>query len=112
MRPLHYQTKAPAPGVPKPGQAPKLTELTIATLHPNAARSGFGRAKAVADAVFFTRDLVSEPANIIYPESLAKECILLPVSRALAQCDQPVRFDELVGEAGGVVADVQSFRLR
>src|ERR1700753_3595368 len=58
--------------VHKPGQAPKLTELTIATLHPNAARSGFGRAKAVADAVFFTRDLVSEPANIVFPESFAE----------------------------------------
>ena len=58
--------------VQKPGQAPKLTELTIATLHPNAARSGFSRAKAVADAVFFTRDLVSEPANIVYPESFAE----------------------------------------
>jgi leucyl aminopeptidase len=58
--------------VQKPGQAPKLTELTIATLHPNAARSGFGRAKAVADAVFFTRDLVSEPANIVFPESFAE----------------------------------------
>jgi leucyl aminopeptidase len=58
--------------VQKPGQAPKLTELTVATLHPNAARSGFGRAKAVADAVFFTRDLVSEPANILYPESFAE----------------------------------------
>jgi leucyl aminopeptidase len=58
--------------VQKPGQAPKLTELTIATLHPNAARSGFTRAKAVADAVFFARDLVSEPANILYPESFAE----------------------------------------
>ncbi|MDB5395301.1 MAG: leucyl aminopeptidase [Rhodospirillales bacterium] len=58
--------------VQKPGQKPTLVELTIATLHPNAARSSFGRAKAVADAVFFTRDLVSEPANMLYPESFAE----------------------------------------
>ncbi len=58
--------------VQKPGQKPVLTELTIAAVHPNAARSGFNRAKAVAEAVFFTRDLVSEPANILYPESFAE----------------------------------------
>jgi len=34
--------------VQKPGQKPVLTELTIAAVHPNAARSGFNRAKAVA----------------------------------------------------------------
>jgi leucyl aminopeptidase len=58
--------------VEKPGQKPVLTELVIAANHPNAARSTFGRARAVADAVFFARDLVSEPANILYPESFAE----------------------------------------
>jgi leucyl aminopeptidase len=58
--------------VVKPGQKPTLTELTIATQHPNAARSAFGRGKAVADGVCFTRDLVSEPANMLYPESFAE----------------------------------------
>jgi leucyl aminopeptidase len=58
--------------VEKPGQKPTLTEVSVATPHPNAARTGFGRAKAIADAVFFARDLVSEPANILYPESFAE----------------------------------------
>jgi leucyl aminopeptidase len=58
--------------VQKPGQKAALSELTIATAHPNAARSSFGRGKAVAEGVFFTRDLVSEPANILYPESFAE----------------------------------------
>jgi leucyl aminopeptidase len=49
-----------------------LAELTFATDHPNAARTSFGRARAVAEAVFFTRDLVSEPPNILYPESFAE----------------------------------------
>ena len=30
--------------------------------------------KKSIDGIFFTRDLVSEPANIIYPESLAEKC--------------------------------------
>jgi leucyl aminopeptidase len=58
--------------VQKPGQKATLTELIVATPHPNAARSAFGRGKAVAEAVFFTRDLVSEPANMLYPESFAE----------------------------------------
>ncbi|HTJ64784.1 MAG TPA: leucyl aminopeptidase [Alphaproteobacteria bacterium] len=58
--------------VEKPGQKATLAEVSIATPHPNAARTGFGRGKAVADAVFLTRDLVSEPANILYPESFAE----------------------------------------
>jgi leucyl aminopeptidase len=58
--------------VQKPGQKAALSELTIATPHPNAARSSFGRGKAVAEAVFFSRDLVSEPANILFPESFAE----------------------------------------
>jgi leucyl aminopeptidase len=37
------------------------------------ARSAFQRLNKVADGVFMTRDLVSEPANILYPETLAAE---------------------------------------
>jgi len=36
------------------------------------ARSVFARHEKIADGVFLTRDLVSEPANILYPETLAK----------------------------------------
>jgi leucyl aminopeptidase len=58
--------------VERPGHKSALTELTIAANHPNAARTSFGRSKAIAEGVFFTRDLVSEPANILYPESFAE----------------------------------------
>ena len=40
--------------------------------HVNARRS-YNVLGKIADGVFFTRDLVSEPPNILYPESLAKE---------------------------------------
>jgi leucyl aminopeptidase len=56
----------------KDSAKPTLVELTIAADHPNAARSNFTRAKAVAEGVFLTRDLVSEPPNILYPESFAE----------------------------------------
>ncbi len=38
-----------------------------------AARKAYAPRSAVAQGVFFTRDLVSEPGNVIYPESLARE---------------------------------------
>jgi leucyl aminopeptidase len=58
--------------VERPDDKPALAEITFATTHPNAARTAFSRAKSVAEAVFFARDLVSEPANILYPESFAE----------------------------------------
>ena len=60
-----YRTKE------KPDAKPALAQLSIATSDPGDARSAFTGAKAVADAVFLSRDLVSEPANILYPESFS-----------------------------------------
>ena len=61
-----YRTKE------KPEQKPSLKTLTVAVDDAGRRRRRNSRAlEKVADAVFFTRDLVSEPANIIYPETLA-----------------------------------------
>lgn len=38
------------------------------------AKSAFAPLDAIAEGVFVTRDVVSEPANVIYPETLAEEC--------------------------------------
>ena len=38
-----------------------------------SARKIYNKLSKVAEGVFFTRDLVSEPPNILYPETLAKE---------------------------------------
>jgi leucyl aminopeptidase len=62
-----YRTKE------KPEDKPALTDLTIALRSPDEARRRFVPLDSVADGVFFTRDLVSEPANVIYPESLAQQ---------------------------------------
>jgi len=61
-----YRTKE------KPEQKPTLRELTVMSEHVAEAKRGFAPLEKVADGVFFTRDLVSEPANIIYPETLAR----------------------------------------
>jgi leucyl aminopeptidase len=41
------------------------------------AKKVFKNINITADGVIYTRDLVTEPANIIYPESFAKQCLEL-----------------------------------
>jgi leucyl aminopeptidase len=48
-------------------ERPSLTELVFGCADPSRAAALFQRKQAVAEAVFFTRNLVSEPANVIYP---------------------------------------------
>ena len=62
-----YRTKQ------KPEDKPSLGKVTVMVANPGAARRAFADLEQVAQGVFFTRDLVSEPANVIYPKSLARE---------------------------------------
>ncbi|HEU0218901.1 MAG TPA: leucyl aminopeptidase [Stellaceae bacterium] len=57
----------------KPERKPSLATLTVASSAASAARHAYKDLAATADAVAFTRDLVSEPANVIYPETLAEQ---------------------------------------
>lgn len=57
----------------KPEKKPTLEELKVATADPAAAERAYEPLAKTAESVFFTRDLVSEPSNVIYPETLAKE---------------------------------------
>ena len=59
-----YRTKEPE------SKKPTLKAVTFATDAEDAEKA-FAPRKAVVDGVFFTRDLVSEPANILHPESFA-----------------------------------------
>ncbi|WP_411820659.1 leucyl aminopeptidase [Hyphococcus formosus] len=52
---------------------PSLTKITIST-NATSAKTVYGDLDKVGDGVFLTRDLVSEPANILFPESFAKRC--------------------------------------
>lgn len=49
-----------------------LTNLRILCDGSAKARSLFRDREKIADGVFLTRDLVSEPANVLYPETFAK----------------------------------------
>ena len=62
-----YRTKE------KAEDKPSLATLTVATRDAAAARKAFAPLAKIADGVFLTRDLVSEPANVIFPVSLADQ---------------------------------------
>ena len=62
-----YKTKE------KPENKPSLKSVTCLAENPAAAKRAFAGLDAVAEGVAATRNLVSEPANIIYPKSLAAE---------------------------------------
>jgi leucyl aminopeptidase len=53
---------------------PKLTRVTIAVPDVPAAQAAHAPLSAIADGVFLTRDLVSEPPNILYPAEMAERC--------------------------------------
>lgn len=55
----------------KADKKPSLAALTVMVRDEAKARRQFAPLRKIADGVFFTRDLVSEPANVIYPVSFA-----------------------------------------
>jgi leucyl aminopeptidase len=61
-----YRTKEPA------DKKPSLTKTQVAAADADAALAAFPPLAALADAVSFTRDLVSEPANVLYPAEFAR----------------------------------------
>ena len=58
----------------KPDTKPSLARLAVMTDELAAARKAAGIREKIADGVFLTRDLVTEPPNVLYPESFAKRC--------------------------------------
>jgi len=63
-----YRTKE------KPEQKPSITEAVVMSEGAAAAEAAFKPLAEVAAGVSLARDLVSEPANVLYPETLAERC--------------------------------------
>jgi leucyl aminopeptidase len=61
-----YRTKEPA------DKKPSIVRAQIVATDPDAALAALPPLAALADAVSFTRDLVSEPANVLYPAEFAR----------------------------------------
>ncbi len=66
-----YKTKL------KAASKPSLKTLKVMCSGFNQAREAFNVSDKVADGVFLTRDLVTEPPNILYPETLAQQAKIL-----------------------------------
>jgi leucyl aminopeptidase len=62
-----YRTKQ------KPEDKPTLAALTVAVRNDRQARAAWAPLGKVAEAIFFARDLVTEPANVINPKTLADQ---------------------------------------
>jgi leucyl aminopeptidase len=61
-----YRTKEPAE------KKPSIVKTEVAAENPDATLASFADFAALADAISFTRDLVSEPPNVLYPVEFAK----------------------------------------
>ncbi len=61
-----YRTKE------KPEDKPVIADVTIALKAAEDAKKRFAPLAGVAEGIFLTRDVVSEPPNVIYPETLAQ----------------------------------------
>ncbi|MGG5819567.1 leucyl aminopeptidase [Falsiroseomonas sp. HW251] len=53
---------------------PKLERIAVATSSATPAKSAFAPLRAIADGVFLTRELVSEPPNVLDPVEFAERC--------------------------------------
>jgi leucyl aminopeptidase len=62
-----YKTTEPAE------KKPALRKVTIHVKEAAAAKKAFAPLEGIAQGIFRTRDVVSEPANVIYPKTFAAE---------------------------------------
>jgi leucyl aminopeptidase len=56
----------------KPDKKPSVLRVQIAVADPDQTAEAFDPLSTLAEAVYFSRDLISEPANILYPEEFAR----------------------------------------
>jgi len=87
---------------------PSLRSFNLMVTDVAAARKASAPLDRTADAIFFTRDLVSEPPNVIYPETLAERCKrLTAVGVKVEVLDEKqlakLGFNALIGVAQGSV---------
>ena len=63
-----YRTKE------KPEDKPTLQRISVHVEASRTAQRTYADLEQIAEAVFFSRDLVSEPGNVVYPKALAQQC--------------------------------------
>ncbi len=98
-------------------EKPTLTGLTVAVTGAKAVAKPYAELEKIADGIFFTRDLVSEPANIIDPETLADACKTLSKLgvevEVLGEDDMyKLGFGALLGVGQGSIKESQTVIMR
>lgn len=88
----------------------QLAALTVQTRSAAAARKAFAPLSCVADGVHIARDLVNEPANVLYPVEFAKRARQLSKLgvkvEVLTEADmKKLKMDALLGVGQGSVHD-------
>lgn len=53
---------------------PSVTAVRVLSGNANGARKAFEPLDRISDGIFLSRDLVSEPANVLYPKEFARRC--------------------------------------
>ena len=65
-------------------ERPKEVKVAIAVANVPATQKAYAARAAVADGVVIARDLINEPANVLYPEEFARRAANLDVLAAIA----------------------------
>jgi len=77
-------------------EAAEVAALTFLLEEPNPAKTAYAAARAVVEGVWHGRDLVSEPANVLHPESFAEACRALGAEAGLeVEILEPAALEEL-----------------
>ena len=84
-----YRTKE------KPEDKPKLTALTVLCADTADTATAWAPMQAVASGVMLTRDLVSEPGNVLFPAELADRCLQLEELGVKVEVFGPKEMDKL-----------------
>jgi leucyl aminopeptidase len=106
-----YRTKE------KAEDKPKLAALSLLTADPAAADAAWQPLAGVANGVFVTRDLVSEPANVLNPAEMAERCRTLEALGVKVEVLGPkemteLGFGALLGVAQGSVNEPRMVVMR
>jgi leucyl aminopeptidase len=96
---------------------PANRKVTVAVDDPTAARSAYVPSAAVANGVLLARDLVNEPANVLYPEAFARRASALKkVGVVVEVLDVPklkkLHMNALLGVGQGSVHDSRMVVMR
>ena len=84
-----YRTKE------KPEDKPKLQSLAVLCADPAQAAAAWAPMQAVVDGVTLARDLVSEPANVLFPAEMAERCLQLEKLGVKVEVFGPKEMDKL-----------------